>query len=204
MRTDRHPGQPDQAGQQRQPEAQRRVLQPHPDGERGGAGGMTGRQRIGRRTTPDAPDQRHRIVERTRPPADALGDLVGHQAGDPQRHHSANGAALRRVLARRDQQRRDDEPQLRVVGRPGQWRHCLVEQRGRTLRNRLKQLTVESPQPPGDLFDTTQRSYRPFAHCVHPTGGAMAEPHGRSPFRRRVQAGTQCVTALCLAPNSTG
>ncbi len=44
VRAGRHPRQSDQPGEQRQPEAQHRILQTDPDGERGGAGGVPRRQ----------------------------------------------------------------------------------------------------------------------------------------------------------------
>ena len=54
VRPGRHPGQAHQAGQQRQRQTQRRVLQPDADRERRCAGRVTGRQRIRRRRAPAA------------------------------------------------------------------------------------------------------------------------------------------------------
>ncbi len=155
VRAGGHPGHPDQTRQQCQAEADRWVLQPDPDRERGGTGRVSRRQRVRRREPAGLPGQRHQEAARPFAAPDPLGDLVGDQAGHPQRDDTACGAALDRRGSEGGQRRGDGEPQLRMVGGLGQPRHHRVQERAGRLRDGLEHLAVQRAEALADLTDST-------------------------------------------------
>jgi hypothetical protein len=57
-------------------------------------------------------------------------------------------------MPRRDQRSRDHQPELGVVGRPGQSRHRGIDQWTRRFRDGLEDLAIQRAKPLADLPDT--------------------------------------------------
>ncbi len=171
VRADGDTGQPDQPGKQGESQSDGRVLQPDPDRECRGAGGMAGRQRVRCREAVALPRQRHRHAIRPRPFPDPLGDLVGEQAGHRQADDTAQGAACGCRMTCRHQCRSDHEPQLGMVGGPAQPGHRGVQQRARRLRNRLEDLAIEGAETLANLAQALQALwFSPKSHDANVAG----------------------------------